>query len=71
MEQEVTAEIGTFTLDLKNIIVQVIVYFDRSKFEWRQQIIAKLFKSQHLILPLWRYIHHHQQTKHHLKNDLK
>lgn len=70
MKQEVTAKIRTLTLDLKNIIVQVIVYFDLSKFESRQQIIAKLFKK-HMILPLWRYIHHHQQTKHHLKNDLK
>lgn len=45
MKQEVTAKIGTLTLDLKNIIVQVIVYFDLSKFESRQQIIAKLFKK--------------------------
>lgn len=52
MKQEVTAEIGTLTLDLKNIIVQVIVYFDLSKFESRQQIIAKLFKKSTLDITL-------------------
>lgn len=52
MKQEVTAEIGTLTLDLKNIIVQVIVYFDPSKIESRQQIIAKLFKKSTLDITL-------------------
>lgn len=71
MKQEVTAKIGTLTLDLKNIIVQVIVYFDLSKFESRRQIIAKLFKKSTLDITLMEVIHHHQQTKYHLKNDLK
>lgn len=52
MKQEVTAEIGTLTLDLKNIIVQVIVYFNLNKFESRQKIIAKLFKKSTLDITL-------------------
>lgn len=52
MKQEVTAKIGSLTLDLKNIIVQVIVYFDLSKFESRQQIIAKLFIKSTLDITL-------------------
>lgn len=52
MKQEVTAKIGTLTIDLKNIIVQVIEYFNLSKFESRQQIIAKLFKKSTLDITL-------------------